>query len=364
MSTTTTPSLFESYDLAGLPLKNRIVMSPMTRCRATPDHTPTTLQAAYYGQRAGAGLIITEGTAPSPNGTGYARIPGIYSKEQVEAWKAVTKAVHDGGGKIFVQLMHTGRISHALNMPKGARIFSSSAVKPAGQMWTDQEQMQDYPVPEAMTLEDVHQAINEFGKAAANAMEAGFDGVELHGANGYLIEQFLNPNVNQRTDEFGGSVKKRSAFLLSAVDSVIDAIGANKTGIRLSPYGAASDMKPYDEVEETYAYLAEELSKRGMAYIHEVDHSSMGAPPVPQSVKDSIRSRFKGTLILAGGFTKETAEEAIENGKGDLIAFGRPFISNPDLVPRFSQGNPLGEWDMATFYSAGEAGYTDYATCE
>ena len=363
MSTAITPSLFEAYNLAGLTLKNRIVMSPMTRCRATPGHTPTALQADYYGQRTDAGLIISEGTAPSPNGTGYARIPGIYSEEQVNAWKAITEAVHKGGSKMFVQLMHTGRISHPLNMPEGARVLSSSAVKPAGQMWTDQQQMQNYPVPEEMTLEDVRQVIAEFGKAAVNAMKAGFDGVELHGANGYLLEQFLNPNVNQRADEFGGSVKNRVSFVLKVVDSVIAEVGANRTGIRLSPYGAASDMKPYSEVDETYNYLAEELSKRGIAYIHEVDHSSMGAPPVPQSIKDSIRSLFKRTLILAGGFTKETAEEAISSGKGDLVAFGRPFISNPDLVSRFSQGNPLGEWDMATFYSAGAEGYTDYATC-
>jgi N-ethylmaleimide reductase len=361
MTPSTRLSLFEPYDLAGMHLKNRIVMSPMTRSRATPDHIPTPLLATYYGQRATAGLIITEGTAPSPNGTGYARIPGIYSAEQVEAWKPVTQAVHAKGGKIVVQLMHTGRISHPLNMPEGSRILAPSAVKPAGQMWTDQQQMQDHPVPEAMSSEDIETAIQEFGVAAKNAIAAGFDGVELHGANGYLIEQFLNPNVNQRTDSYGGSVQNRSSFVLAAVDEVIAQIGAARTGIRLSPYGAASDMQPYDEVEETYAYLAEELNRRGIAYVHVVDHSSMGAPAVPQSVKDAIRSRFKNTVIRSGGFTKESAEEAISSGQADLIGFGRPFISNPDLVSRLEKGEPLAEWDMATFYSGGPEGYTDYA---
>ncbi|HTQ10657.1 MAG TPA: alkene reductase [Fimbriimonadaceae bacterium] len=360
MSLSTTTSLFESYDLAGLHLMNRIVMSPMTRCRATPDHTPTALQATYYGQRADAGLIVTEGTAPSPNGAGYARIPGIYSSEQVEAWKPVTKAVHEKGGKIFVQLMHSGRISHPLNMPEGSRILAPSAVKAAGQMWTDQQQMQDFPVPEEMSAEDIQVGVAEFGKAASNAMEAGFDGVELHGANGYLLEQFLNPNVNRRTDAYGGSIMHRAAFALEAVDAVIAAIGAEKTGIRLSPYGAASDMQPYDEVDETYAYLADALNERKIAYIHVVDHSSMGAPEVPQRVKDAIRSRFKGAFILAGGLSKETAEQAIAEGRADLVAFARPFISNPDLISRFKNDQPLSEWNMATFYSAGPEGYTDY----
>jgi N-ethylmaleimide reductase len=343
-----------------LMLQNRMVMSPMTRCRAI-GNVPNELIAAYYEQRSGAGLIITEGTSPSPNGLGYARIPGIFSKEQVEGWKKTTSAVHKKGAKIFIQLMHTGRISHLLNMPEGSQILAPSAVKPVGQMWTDAEQMQDFPVPKAMTSEELQQTKAEFVNAAKNAVEAGFDGVELHAANGYLLEQFLSPVSNIRTDNYGGSVINRSRFVLEVVAAVAEAIGKDKTGIRVSPYGVASDMPHYPQIDATYNYLSEQLNLLDIAYIHIVDHSAMGAPEVPLETKEMIRNNFKNTIILSGGYDKERAEADIESGLGDLIAFGRPFINNPDLVERFNNNWPLAtDLNMDLFYSAEDKGYTDY----
>jgi N-ethylmaleimide reductase len=341
-------------------LKNRMVMAPMTRCRAI-GNVPNDLMAEYYKQRSGAGLIITEGTSPSPNGLGYARIPGIYSKEQVEGWKKVTSAVHANGGKIFVQFMHTGRISHELNMPEGSQILAPAAVKAAGQMWTDSQQMQDFPTPKAMTAAELEQTKNEFVASAKNAVEAGFDGVELHGANGYLLEQFLSPVSNIRTDTYGGSIENRCRFVLEVVTAVAEAIGKDKTAIRLSPYGVASDMPHYPEIDATYTYLSEQLNNIGITYIHLVDHSAMGAPPVPVDLKKKIRHIFKNTIILSGGYDKERAEADIESGLGDLVAFGRPFINNPDLVERFKNNWPLSsDLKMDLFYSADEKGYTDY----
>jgi N-ethylmaleimide reductase len=352
--------LYSPAKIGAIALKNHIVMSPMTRSRAI-GNVPNELMAEYYGQRSGAGLIITEGTSPSPNGLGYARIPGLYSQQQVEGWKKVTSAVHQKGGKIFVQLMHTGRISHILNMPKGAQILSPSAVKPAGQMWTDTEQMQDFPTPTAMTAEDIAVAKAEFVTAAKNAMIAGFDGVELHGANGYLLEQFLSPVSNTRTDDYGGSIENRCRLVIEVVKMVADAIGKEKTGIRLSPYGVASDMPHYPEIDATYKYLAGQLNELGIAYLHLVDHSAMGAPAVPLEIKQAIRSIFKNTIILAGGYDKDKAEADLESGLGDLIAFGRPFINNPDLVERGKKNWPLStDLHMDLFYSPGEKGYTDY----
>ena len=341
-------------------LKNRIVMAPMTRCRAI-GNVPNELMTEYYKQRSGAGLIITEGTAPSPNALGYARIPGIYSKAQVEGWKKVTSAVHHAGGKIVVQLIHTGRISHPLNMPDGAEVLAPSAVKPAGQMWTDTQQMQDFPTPKAMTADDLLSTKAEFVTAAKNAIESGFDGVELHGANGYLLEQFLSPASNVRTDSYGGSIENRSRFVLEVATAVSDAIGKDKTGIRFSPYGVASDMSLYPEINATYDYLSKQLNSIGIAYIHLVDFTSMGAPIVPLEVKETIRRNFNNTIILNGGYNKESAETDIENGLGDLIAFGKPFINNPDLVDRFEKNLTLSEdLKMDLFYMADEKGYTDY----
>ncbi len=352
--------LVTTFTSGTLELKNRVVMSPMTRSRAI-GNVPNDLMAEYYKQRSGAGLIITEGTSPSPNGLGYARIPGIFNKQQIEGWKKVTSAVHQGGSKIVVQLMHTGRISHPLNMPEGTQVLAPSAVKAAGQMWTDSQQMQDFPTPKAMTAEDLLNTKAEFVAAAKNALEAGFDGVELHGANGYLLEQFLSPISNIRTDNYGGSIENRSRFVLEVVAAVAEAIGKDKTGIRLSPYGVASDMPHYPEIDATYSYLLEQLNKIGITYIHLVDHSAMGAPAVPSEIKKTIRKNFKNTIILSGGYDKEGAEADIESGLGDLVGFGRPFINNPDLVERFKNNMALSQdLKMDLFYSADEKGYTDY----
>ncbi|MCE1165995.1 MAG: alkene reductase [Bacteroidetes bacterium] len=356
----TDSKLFSSYKLGKIELKNHIVMAPMTRSRAL-NNIPNELMAEYYAQRSGAGLIITEGTSPSPNGLGYTRMPGIFSSEQIKGWERVTKAVHAKGGKIFLQMMHTGRIGHKNNLPDGARVLAPSAVKAGGQMWTDSEGMQDYPVPEAFTKEELAKTKAEFIQSSINAVEAGFDGVELHGANGYLLEQFLSPHTNQRTDEYGGSIQNRCRFVVETAKDVANAIGAERTAIRLSPYGANCDMKPYPEIHDTYAYLAEELDKIGLVYIHIADHSAMGAPEVPRDIKQEIRNRFKNTIILSGGYNKETAAEELGKGIADVVAFGRPFINNPDLVERFINGWPLSsELNFDAFYTPDEKGYIDY----
>jgi N-ethylmaleimide reductase len=288
-------------------------------------------------------------------------MPGIYNMHQVEGWKKITSAVHEAGGKVFIQLMHTGRISHPLNMPEGARVLAPSAVRAAGQMWTDSKMMQDFPVPNAMTAGDVSHAKAEYVAAAKNALDAGFDGVELHGANGYLLEQFLSPVSNVRTDEYGGSIENRGRFVIETAAAVAGAIGKGKTAIRLSPYGVASDMPHYPEIDATYAYLSEQLNGLGIAYIHIVDHSAMGAPAVPMEIKKHIRNTFKNTVILSGGYDRQRAEADIQNGLGDLAAFGRPFINNPDLVERLENNWPLSqELHTDLFYSGGLKGYTDY----
>jgi N-ethylmaleimide reductase len=352
--------LFQTYILGKTELKNRIVMAPMTRSRAI-GNIPNELMSVYYSQRSGAGLIITEGTSPSPNGLGYARIPGIFNNEQIEGWRNVTSAVHKKGSKIFLQIMHTGRISHIANMPEGALILAPSAVKPAGQMWTDSQRMQYHPEPKAMTVEEIKNTKSEYANAASNAISAGFDGIELHGANGYLFEQFLSPFSNIRTDEYSGNIENRCRFVLEVVDECIRTIGKEKIGIRLSPYGAFNDMPAYPEIEETYKYLAERLNQMGISYIHLVDHSSMGAPEVPGSIKKAFREIFKNTLILSGGYNGNTANEELEKGNADLIAFGKPFINNPDFVERLLNGWELStNLDMNTFYTPGEKGYTDY----
>ena len=352
--------LFAPVKVGSIQLKNSIVMAPMTRCRAI-GNIPNDLMKNYYEQRATAGLIITEGTAPSPNGLGYARIPGIFNKEQVEGWKKITSAVHNKGGKIIVQLMHTGRISHILNMPQGAKIIAPSALKAAGQMHTDAKQLQDFPIPIEMSIEDIASTKQEYVSAAKNAIEAGFDGVELHGANGYLLEQFLSPVSNIRKDTYGGSIENRCRFVLEVATEVAEIIGKDKTGIRLSPYGIASDMPHYPEIDATYKYLSDQLNKIGIAFIHLVDHSAMGAPAVPIEIKKTISYNFKNTIIHCGGFDKPKAEAEIETGLADLIAFGRPFINNPDLVERFQNDWALSkELYMDLFYTADKKGYTDY----
>ncbi|WP_076789897.1 alkene reductase [Chlorobium sp. KB01] len=351
--------LFSPATLGPITLQNRMVMAPMTRSRAT-GNIPNALMAAYYAQRSSAGLIITEGTSSSPNGLGYPRIPGVFSPAQVEGWKAITEGVHKGSGKIVLQLMHCGRIAHPLNLPAGARVIAPSAVAASGEMYTDADGLKPFPLPEAMSAQDIKDAVAEYGRAAKNAFAAGFDGVELHAANGYLIEQFIRPNANLRSDSYGGSVENRARFLFEVLEAVSAAIGRERVGIRLSPFGVFNDMPLYDAMEGEYAWLATELNRSAPAYLHIVDHSSMGAPVVPESMKATFRREFKGVLILSGGYDAVRAESDLSGGKCDLIAFGRPFIANPDLVKRWKTGAPLNTPDMDTFYSPGEKGYTDY----
>ncbi len=352
--------LFEATQVGSTSLLNHIVMAPLTRCRAI-GNIPNDLMATYYEQRSQAGLIITEGTSPSLNGLGYARIPGIFNTIQTEAWKKITNATHGNGGKIFVQLMHTGRISHPLNMPEGSIIMAPSPIKAGGQMWTDAKQLQDYLVPTEMTAGDIIQTKDEFVSAAKNAIISGFDGVEIHGANGYLPEQFLSPISNIRTDNYGGNIENRCRFIIELVTATANAIGKENTGIRLSPFGVANDMPHYPEIDATYDYLSTQLNKIGIAYIHIVDHSAMGAPAVPIEIKKLIRKNFNNSIILCGGYDKERAEIDLNNGLANLIAFGRPFINNPDLVERFANNWPLSKkLDMNLFYTADYKGYTNY----
>ncbi len=351
--------LYSKTTLGPLTLQNRLVMSPMTRSRAI-GNVPNDLMKEYYEQRASAGLIVTEGTSPSPNGVGYARIPGIYSPEQVEGWKPITAAVHAHGAKFFMQLMHCGRITHDLNLPKGAKTVAPSAVQATGEMWTDAEQMKPHPVPHAMTEADIKTAIAEFVTAAKNAVAAGFDGIELHGANGYLLEQFIRPNTNIRTDGYGGSIENRARFVIEVVEATTAAIGKDKVGIRLSPFGVFNDMPLYDAMESDYTYIAQQLNKTGLMYVHLVDHSSMGAPTVPDSMKATFRKEFKRTLILSGGYDAARAESDLAAGKCDLICVGRPFLANPDLVQRWQTGAAVNAPDFGTFYTPGPKGYTDY----
>jgi N-ethylmaleimide reductase len=351
--------LFSKYVADPLALQNHLVMAPMTRNRAA-DNIPNALMAEYYAQRATAGLIITEGTSPSPNGLGYPRIPGIFSPAQVEGWKRITDAVHARGAKMFVQLMHCGRIAHPLNLPAGARMLAPSAVAAGGEMYTDAEGMKPHPAPQAMTEAEIKSTIAEYAHAAKNAVTAGFDGIELHSANGYLLEQFIRPNTNQRTDGYGGPIEKRARFVLEVAEAVMGAIGKDKVGIRLSPFGVFNDMPLYDTMEADYTYLAQQLEARGLVYIHLVDHSPMGAPPVPDAMKATFRKLFMRTLILSGGYDAERAESDLAAGKCDLIAVGRPFLANPDLVARWRTNAAVNAPDMSTFYTPGSRGYTDY----
>jgi N-ethylmaleimide reductase len=352
--------LFLPIQFGAILLKNRVVMAPMTRSRATADNIPTAIMAEYYAQRASAGLIITEGTSPSPNGVGYSRIPGIYNEKQIEGWKKVTDAVHQAGGHIFLQLMHSGRVGHQSNLPEGAEVLAPSAIAAQGQMYVDKLGMVDQPVPREMTTAEVYAAIDEYVSAAKNAVAAGFDGVELHSANGYLIEQFINPGTNQRNDEFGGSLAARAQFLLKIAEQAAGEIGADKVGVRFSPYGVFNDMPAYNEVDDTYAYLSKKLNELGILYVHVLDHSAGGAPPVPQTVKDIIRSSFKNKLIVCGGFDHQSADEILESGAADLVAFGKPYLANPDLVERFKTGAALAQPDFDKLYTPGPDGYSDY----
>jgi N-ethylmaleimide reductase len=351
--------LYSRTSLGPLALQNHLVMCPLTRSRAI-NNVADDLMAEYYTQRASVGLIITEGTSPSPNGLGYPRIPGIFSQEQVHGWKRVVEAVHAEGAKIFLQLMHCGRIVHELNLPKGARALAPSAIAAAGEMYTDAQGMKPFPTPQAMTEADIKAAIEEFAQGATNAMQAGFDGVEVHGANGYLLEQFIRPTNNRRADRFGGPIEKRARFALDTVEAVIRAIGKEKVGIRLSPFGVFNDMPDYPEQGTDYEYLAQQLNQQQVLYRHVVDHSSMGTPPVSTKIKQKFRELFKGALILSGGYDAARAEKDLADGKCDLIAVGRPILANPDLMARWKDEAALNAADVNTFYTPGPQGYTDY----
>jgi N-ethylmaleimide reductase len=354
-----TEPLFSEFKLGALALKNRVVMAPMTRSRS-PGNVPADFVATYYAQRATAGLLITEGTSPSPDGVGYARIPGLYNDAQQAAWRKVTDAVHAAGSRIFVQLMHCGRVGHAANLPAGARVLAPSAIAAPGEMYTDAQGMQPHPVPVAMTAADIEKAIGEYVSASQRAMAAGFDGVELHGANGYLIDQFLNAASNQRTDEWGGTVAGRVHFAVEIARRVCKAIGKEHVGMRISPAGGAGGMTPDADLDAVYLSLAKELHTLGLVYLHLVDHSAMGAPqPKPELVK-GVREAFGGTFILAGGFDAAKAKAVLAEKRADLVGFGRPFISNPTLVDKLQRGVELRAPDFKTFYTPGPQGYSDY----
>ncbi len=357
-----TQLLLTPYRLGRIELRNRAVMAPMTRSRAL-GNVPGELQATYYGQRAvEAGLILTEGTSPSPNGLGYPRIPGLFNAAHVGGWRQTTEAVHAKGGHIFVQLMHTGRVAHQGNLPAGGRVIAPTTMElPDQKMWVDALGAQ-VPLSSAaeMSEADIEHAIQEFVTSAKLAIEAGFDGVELHGANGYLLEQFLNGTSNHRTDAWGGSIEKRARFGFEVARRTAEAIGGDRLGIRLSPYGVNGGIKPDPEVEESYPYFAAKMREAGLVYVHVVDHSALGAPPVSDTVKSAIRQRFAGTIILAGGYDPARAEADLQAHKGELIAFGRPYLANPDYIARATAGRALNAPDFGTFYTPGPRGYTDY----
>lgn len=353
--------LFTTYDLGKVTLKNRVVMAPLTRSRAT-DNVPNSLMATYYEQRAGAGLIITEGTSPSPNGLGYPRIPGCFTAEQAAGWKLTTDAVHAKGGRIFLQMMHTGRVSHPDNLPADGEVLAPSAVAFKDlKMYVDGKGELAMPLARPMTIEDITEVVGEYANTAKLAVEiGGFDGVEIHAANGYLLEQFISPVTNKREDQFGGSIENRLRLVRNVAEAVVAAIGADRVGMRVSPYGVLNEMGAYDSVEDTYVRLAEIVNEAGLVYLHTVDHAGMGAPEVPDSIKHKLRATFKNTLILSGNYDAFRADNDLRADKGDLVAFGRPFISNPDLVERFRQDARLQLPDQNTFYTPGPVGYIDY----
>lgn len=351
--------LFSPYQLGRIELKNRVVMAPMTRNRAM-GNVPGDLVVTYYAQRAEAGLIITEGTSPAADGLGYARIPGLFDAEQVAGWKKVTSAVHAAGSRIFVQLTHTGRASHPDNLPAGARMIGPSAIALGSEIYVDGKGQLAAPAPEEMTEADIERTIEAYARSAELAVEAGFDGVELHGANGYLIDQFLNTASNQRTDAWGGSAANRIRFAVEIARRTVARIGGDRVGMRVSPYGAFNGMTTDPAHDEVFTALAAELSALGLAYLHIVDHSAMGAPEVKPSIKRALREAFKGTLILSGGYDRARAEADLVEKRADLVAYGRPFIANPRLVSKLRSGAALAQPDFGTFYTPGEKGYTDY----
>ena len=358
-------TLFSPFRSKHLTLKNHIAMAPMTRSRAV-GNIPNEMMAKYYALRAEAGLIITEGTAPSKNGLGYPNIPGIYSDEQIAGWKKVTEAVHEKGGKIFLQIMHTGRIGHPLNIPEGGEIVAPSAVAAAGVMFTMQEGPQPHPVPREMTLDDIRHAQEEFVMASRNAIEAGFDGIEIHAANGYLPNQFINPASNQRQDTYGGSIENRCRFVLELTEKVAGAIGAEHTAIRLSPFVEFNDLKVYDESAETYMYLVNKLNALDLAYLHLLDVRVMGAAGGPEGFLLDLVHDYDGAVMFNGGMIGklEEAEALVKRSDNYLISIGAMYVSNPDLINRLKKGADLTPPDPKTFYTPGKEGYLTYPTLE
>ena len=353
-----TPShLLSPYRAGSLELPNRMVLAPMTRSRALDGGRANPLAATYYTQRASAGLLISEGTQVSPQGVGYIRTPGIHSPEQVEAWAAVTAAVHEKGGRIFAQLWHVGRMSHP-DFHGGAAPVAPSALTPEGEVFTAAGR-KPLVQPRALETDEVRGVVDQFRLAAANARAAGFDGVELHGANGYLLDQFLRDGSNVRTDAYGGSIANRARFPLEVVDAVVSVWGPDRVGYRVSPtFGiwGMSDSQPF----ETFGYLASQLSDRGILYLHVVEAvAGPRAMPGPR-ITPHLRKLFGGTLIANGGYDAATGEAAIAGGEADLIAYGVPFLANPDLPQRFGRGAPLNTPDTSTFYAGEEKGYIDY----
>ena len=345
-------SLFEPIAVGALRLPNRIVMSPLTRSRATPDtRVPVSLMAEYYVQRASAGLIIAEATAVDPMGVGYAATPGIWLDEQVEGWKNVTAAVHKAGGRIVLQLWHVGRISDP-SFLGGKPPVSASAIAAKGHVSLLRPE-RPYPVPRALETEEIPGIVAAYRKGAENAKKAGFDGVELHGANGYLLDQFLQDSTNRRTDAYGGTREKRARLMLEATDAVLEVWGPERVGMHLAPRADSHDMGDSDRLG-TFTYVARELGKRRIAFIcaREARHED--------SIGPQMKEVFGGVYIVNEGFTKDTAEQALNDGVADAVSFGKLIIANPDLVARFKSGAPLNDWDMPTFYSGGAKGYTDY----
>lgn len=343
--------LFEPFQLGDLQLNNRIVMAPLTRCRAGEGRIPNALMAEYYAQRASAGLIISEATSISPMAVGYPNTPGIWTAEQTTGWKSITKAVHEAGGKIVLQLWHVGRISHPMYL-NGEQPLAPSAIKPAGHVNLVRPKT-EFVTPRALTTDEVKGIIEQYRNAAQNALEAGFDGVELHGANGYLLDQFLQSSTNQRTDEFGGNAEGRAKLLLDATDAAIGVWGSGRVGVHLSPRCDFHDMGD-ENPEHTFTHVAKELGKRNVAFIFTRENYAQPA------LSPKIRDAFGGALIANEQLDLAQANQLLHDKHADAVAFGKAFISNPDLVERLRSNIPLAAWDMNTFYSPGEQGYTDY----
>ncbi|CAH1386006.1 alkene reductase [Candidatus Nitrotoga sp. M5] len=364
--------LFQPVQLGRYTLPYRIVMAPLTRSRALqPGNVPSPLNALYYAQRASAALIVSEATQVSMQGQGYAWTPGIHSREQIKGWRNVTDTVHEAGGLFFMQLWHVGRISHPALQPDNMLPVAPSAIKPNGEAFIGNEKgqgkMVPFVTPRALQIDEIPYIVRQYVRASKNALISGFDGVEIHSANGYLLDQFINSHTNRRNDEYGGSVANRARLLLEIVEAVIEIWGADRVGVRLSPLGTFNDISD-DDPETTFGYIAEKLNNYQIAYLHLVNPATAAleknAAPDPAALRilKLMRKKFCGTLILAGGFNYDTAETWLQQGKADLIAFGRKFLANPDLPERFRTHAHLNAADQSTFYGGCAKGYTDYTS--